>query len=122
MSKSAGKSDELKDDGDKVDMNSIGLTELWRILRLGASKYSPNSWQNVSIERYENALQRHALTAMCGDLVSVEEDNSGKRHAFNHWHQVAINALFLAYLTRGQYRSQLRDKVMEDVKNGMDVQ
>jgi len=47
------------------------------ILTYGAKKYSPNNWQNVSLNRYEAAMMRHYVAWRKGEVYDPE---SGKHH------------------------------------------
>ena len=54
----------------------------------GARKYSPMNWKNVSIERYEDALVRHVVSALENPNAI---DESGQEHlAAVAWNALAI--------------------------------
>ena len=76
------------------------------VLSYGAQKYAAHSWKGVDMARYEDALIRHQLARLRGE---VNDDESGLSHLA---HQ-ACNNLFLledyvAHLTPGQYRRALQ--------------
>ena len=53
----------------------------------GAEKYGANTWQNVSRERYEDALERHYQEYLKGNIL----DESGFPHSFHVlWNAQAI--------------------------------
>jgi len=59
------------------------------VLTYGANKYEPNSWQNVDIDRYWNALYRHL-----GALHSGETHDS--ESGLPHIDHVATNIMFIS--------------------------
>ena len=82
----------IKADGGKPRMELIptsALYSLGRVLTHGAEKYSPNSWQNVEVERYVGALLRH-LCAFLDDPTGVDADSGLK-----HTEHLLANAVFI---------------------------
>lgn len=82
----------IKADGSKPRMELIptsALYSLGRVLTHGAEKYSPNSWQNVEVERYVGALLRH-LCAFLDDPTGVDADSGLK-----HTEHLLANAVFI---------------------------
>lgn len=82
------------------------LTAVTAVLTYGAQKYEAHSWKNVDMARYEDALIRHQLDRIRGE---VNDPESGLSHLA---HQ-ACNNLFLledymAHLTPGAYRRALQ--------------
>ena len=64
------------------------------VLTFGANKYAPNSWQSVpdAKRRYEDALYRHWLDYLSGEIRDKES-------GLEHLKHLATNAMFLLYLT-----------------------
>lgn len=71
---------------------ALGISEVVDVGTYGARKYTPNGWLSVpnGPERYMEALWRHLLAHMRGEII---DPDSGQRHMAH----VAWNAL--AYLT-----------------------
>ena len=68
------------------------------IREYGSRKYKDKeSWRNVSVERYQNAMYRHLL-AYIDDPKGVDEE-SGLPHL---WH-LACNVAFLCELQKGDF-------------------
>jgi hypothetical protein len=59
----------------------------------GASKYAPNNWKGLSIERLEDALQRHLLAHYLGEVNDAESGLTHLAHAV--WNLVTILELTL---------------------------
>lgn len=66
-----------------------GLAE---VMSYGATKYEPNSWQRVEVERYEAALMRHFQAWRKGEVLDAESGLPHLAHA-------AANSLILMSLT-----------------------
>lgn len=82
----------IKADGEKTRMELIPTSaykSLGRVLTFGAKKYTPNSWQNVEVERYVGALLRH-LCAYLDDPYGKDEE-SGLYHS----EHLLTNAMFI---------------------------
>ena len=93
----------LKADKDKPRMELIPTSAykaLGNVLTFGAKKYSPNSWQNVEIERYVGALLRH-LCAYLEDPYGVDEESG-----LHHSEHLLTNAMFI------------NDEVFRNAKSG----
>lgn len=73
---------------------------LGNVLTFGAKKYSPNSWQNVEVERYVGALLRH-LCAYLEDPYGVDEESG-----LHHSEHLLTNAMFI------------NDEVFRNAKSG----
>lgn len=68
------------------------IPELLDIYNYGIAKgYLADSWRNVAVDRYEDALMRHMAAHLRGE---VRDPESGKRHiAHVAWNALAIMAL-----------------------------
>lgn len=82
----------VKADKDKLRMELIptsALKSLARVLTFGAKKYTANSWQQVSVDRYVGALLRH-LVAYLDDPYGVDEESG-----LPHTEHLLCNAAFI---------------------------
>lgn len=95
----------VKDDAGKVRMGLVvgdfayALEAVGEVGTYGARKYVPGGWREVpgARERYMDAMLRHLLHRMQGELRDPE---SGKDHLAH----VAWNALAVLELTMGSHR------------------
>lgn len=74
------------------------VKEIVEILTIGAENYFDNSWKQLEngVDRYYAALMRHLCAWRSGQAIDDGVHGTGKRHIA----QVAVNALFLMYLTK----------------------
>ena len=74
------------------------IEEIVDVLTKGATKYAPNSWQNLEngIDRYYAALLRHLVAWRKGE--DIDSDTQCR-----HLAQVACNAIFLLHLTKRRH-------------------
>lgn len=90
MEPSGKKFDSAKLRLDLVDPNFIiGVGE---ILTMGADKYGPNNWQNLTNfnDRYYSALMRHLMAWRNGEKIDPESGLSHLKH-------IAVNTMFLLW-------------------------
>lgn len=88
-----------KDDGGKAPWGllmrgcALGLAGVVAVLKFGAQKYAPDSWQNVEgrQERYKDALYRHLHSIETRGFLAIDPETG-----LLEWFHVACNALFLA--------------------------
>lgn len=91
----------IESEGIKYDSNKLryGLLlkdlvkqveEVVKVLTHGAEKYKPRGWQDVSTERYEDALGRHYAAMMKGERLDKE---SGMHHGAH----MICNILFMMF-------------------------
>jgi len=94
---------EIKADNGKLQI-SLVPTEIVRniaaIRMYGNKKYPKNTWREVEIERYIDALDRHILL-FNDDPLGIDEE-SGYPHL---WH-VACNVAFLCDLLKDKYKGE----------------
>lgn len=82
----AGKETEEVEGGKKYDKGKLRwsllpwkqLEEVVKVLEFGAKKYGINNWQKVETPRYKDALLRHVLAMIMGEVFDEE---SGFRHS-----------------------------------------
>lgn len=97
-----------KDDGGKIRVGLMmegfprALKAVAEISTYGARKYSPRGWEKVpqGVERYTDALGRHLLDELAGEMVDPE---SGRLHAAH----LAWNALARLELQLRENRGDL---------------
>lgn len=80
---------------------AIAVDELAKVLKFGAEKYGPNSWQDVEdgLDRYRAALLRHTFAIQRGELI---DDESGLPHAAH----AMCCAAFIVELGKIKFTSQ----------------
>ena len=87
-------SDFVKADSGKLQWSLLPfeeLKEVVRVLMLGAKKYSPDNWKKCDdVTRYKDALMRHVISYVSGDITDEESGLSHLAHA-------VCNCLFLMY-------------------------
>lgn len=67
------------------------LEEVVKVLMLGAKKYTPDNWKKCDdVTRYKDALMRHVISYVSGDITDEESGLSHLAHA-------VCNCLFLMY-------------------------
>ena len=76
-----------------------------RVLMSGAKKYSADNWMYVDPERYRDALMRHAVDYIGGEITDPESGESHLAH-------VACNALFLMWHDKKADREVLEDSLI----------
>jgi len=82
-----------KNDSGKVRLELIPPAAIWglgRALTHGASKYGPNNWQGVGVDRYKGALLRH-LTAL------LDGEHTDPDSGLPHTDHILANAAFLSH-------------------------
>jgi len=74
---------------------ATALDEAGKVLAYGAIKYKPNSWQNIphAKERYLDALLRHIIAYMSGEVVDEES-------GLHHMSHAMVNCMFLIQLNK----------------------
>lgn len=85
----------IKFDKDKIRHSLLVpefIEDVLKVLEVGASKYGDFNWKGLDKTRVENALYRHFLSFIKGD---IKDEETGK----NHMVHVACNAMFLYYLS-----------------------
>lgn len=92
---------DIKSDQNKPRLSLVPIQPIWeaiaRVREYGVNKYGNNeSWKQVEIKRYHDALLRHTA-AITMDLNSIDEE-SGLPH---RWH-IACNLAFIEYLVGEQ--------------------
>lgn len=85
----------LKYDSDKLPWDLLPLDALEgivRVLRHGAEKYAPNSWQHVKNprRRYTAALRRHQVAIDKGEVLDPDSH-------LPHIDHIACNSMFLSW-------------------------
>jgi len=92
---------DIKADEGKLQI-SLVPTEIVRniaaIRMYGNKKYPKNTWKEVEVERYIDALDRHIL--LFNDDPTGFDEESGYPHL---WH-VACNVAFLCELMKGEWK------------------
>lgn len=87
-------SDFVKADSGKLQWSLLPFEELEdvvRVLMLGAKKYTPDNWKKCdNVTRYKDALMRHVISYVSGDITDEESGLSHLAHA-------VCNCLFLMY-------------------------
>lgn len=87
-------SDFVKADSGKLQWSLLPFEELKdvvRVLMLGAKKYTPDNWKKCDdVTRYKDALMRHVISYVSGDITDEESGLSHLAHA-------VCNCLFLMY-------------------------
>ena len=84
----------VKHDSGKLrwDLLPIEIIEdVVKILTFGASKYTPENWKGVSIERYYAALMRHIVAWRKGEITDTESNVRHLAHAIT-------NLIFIMWL------------------------
>lgn len=84
----------IKYDTGKLRLDLVpaeAIEAIGSVLTGGAEKYGENTWQAVSINRYEAALLRHLMAYKKGEKI---DPDSGNPHL---WH-VLTNAAFMVCL------------------------
>lgn len=86
------------------------LEDMARVLTEGAKKYDDNSWQNLEngYERYKGALLRH--------LYAAENETFDEDTGCRHLAQVAINAIFMLWISKHRQEAQLSIEDIEKQK------
>lgn len=89
----------LKNDDGKLCPTLVPLRAIWDIAEVreyGVKKYGAReSWREVSVERYRDALYRHLLLYLA-DPQGVDEESGIK-----HYKHLLCNAAFIAELEDG---------------------
>jgi hypothetical protein len=67
------------------------LLKIAKIMTHGAEKYAPNNWKTVDPERYVDALCRHLVADILGEVYDGDSGNL-------HYDHMLCNAVFLDYL------------------------
>lgn len=83
----------IKFDQGKLLWNLVPWKEMEGVVRVlmgGAKKYSPDNWKYVDPERYKDAILRHVIAYLGGEII---DPDSGEHH-MSH---VICNALFIAW-------------------------
>ena len=84
----------IKADSGKLQWSLLPFEELKdvvRVLMLGAKKYTPDNWKKCDdVTRYKDALMRHVISYVSGDITDKESGLSHLAHA-------VCNCLFLMY-------------------------
>lgn len=84
----------IKFDKDKPQMELLpfnALTEIAKVLSVGANKYGKYNWKMVEdTSRYEGALLRHYAAYQAGEMYDKET-------GLSHLAHLGCNALFLLY-------------------------
>ena len=75
-----------KFDSDKLDWSLLpieAVEDIIKVLEFGAKKYSKDNWKCVpdAIHRYQNALVRHVMADMKGEIVDSESGLPHLSHA-----------------------------------------
>ena len=88
----------LKYDDDKLLMSLVEpefIEDVAKVLTFGAKKYKPNSWQHVEDceRRYKDALLRHTMSYLKGELIDCES-------GLTHLSHMATNIMFLSYFEK----------------------
>jgi len=88
----------LKYDNDKLLMSLVEpefIEDVAKVLTFGAKKYKPNSWQHVEDceRRYKDALLRHTMSYLKGELIDCES-------GLTHLSHMATNIMFLSYFEK----------------------
>lgn len=89
---------DFKYDSGKLLVNLVDpnyIEDIAKVLTYGAEKYQPNSWQNLANaeDRYKNALLRHTLAYLKGELIDEESE-------LTHLSHMATNIMFLSHFER----------------------
>ena len=112
----------LKDTAGKSRIDLItpeAILGLGEVLAYGATKYKPNSWQNVDdgINKHYAALMRHAVAWHSGERIDTES-------GYSHMKHVMSNAMFLLYhesrdkeITQNNFGNTLISKNSPEVDN-----
>ena len=81
----------IKYDNDKVQWTLLlnpdfkkSLEDVVSILQSGANKYSKDNWKGLDTERLENAMLRHVLAYMSGEVLDRETNKSHLLHALTN--------------------------------------
>ena len=87
-----------KDRWDLLPMDEV--KEIVELLTIGSNNYYDNSWKDLEggVDRFYAALLRHLHAWRSGEILDNVVNGTGKRHIA----QVAVNALFLMYLTKDE--------------------
>ena len=64
------------------------LIEVSKVSTMGAEKYGANTWQGVSSDRYLDALFRHLLAWLNGEMTDPESGLSHLAHVT--WNSLAL--------------------------------
>lgn len=112
----------MKFDADKVDYRDLldslligcidGIRGVVAVLRFGAKKYKPNSWQVLqdAEARYTKALLRHLVDIQAHGLLHRDVNEQGEADA-NHSgllsiYHVCCDAMFLAYFATKRAKAE----------------
>lgn len=91
---------EIKADAGKPKLSLVPsqiIRDIAQVREYGNQKYhDSNSWKQVEIERYRDALYRHLL-AYIDDPAGVDEESG-----IEHYKHMACNMAFLCELERGR--------------------
>ena len=84
----------VKNDSGKTEWSLLPFEELEdvvKVLMLGAKKYSVDNWKNCTdTKRYKDALMRHVVSYIKGDIIDEES-------GLNHLAHAVCNCLFLMW-------------------------
>jgi len=89
-----GKNGGMKADKQKIRMELIPLDAVMKIAEImtfGSTKYEPDNWKLVEVERYHGALLRHLEAWQRGERYD-------KDSGYSHIAHMACNALFILWL------------------------
>ena len=93
---------QCKADAGKPQVSLVPMQIVYDIARIreyGCEKYhDPDNWKKVELDRYINALGRHAL-AFLNNPTGIDEE-SGLPHL---WH-LECNAAFLSEMLKGEFK------------------
>lgn len=106
-----GMKNDQKDDKTRWELLPLDcLEDMARVLTEGARKYDDNSWQNLDngYERYKGALLRH--------LYAAENETFDEDTGCRHLAQVAINAIFMLWISKHRQEVQLSIEDIEKQK------